>query len=250
MFENNIKFTASKEYINIIDKSLYPQPASKNIPGWFKKLGNNPEKQTAKHCMPFLDTLTTGYILKMPYDLQIKHNLENNQTKQKDAFQKTNQHMWIDTVMKYNINFPKTAQFHPQEQLEGSPLVEKNKNLSFHKIVNPWKIHTPKGYSCLFVSPLNNADDRFSVISGIVDTDTHDIEINFPFVVNGDKYPILETIIKTGTPYVQVIPFKREAWKMNVKSVNNMELIKNKFNFFLSIREFYKNNRWNKKIFK
>tara|TARA_R100000742_G_C4279162_1_gene103090 strand:+ start:1517 stop:2269 length:753 start_codon:yes stop_codon:yes gene_type:complete len=250
MFENNIEFVASQEYIKIIDKSLHPQPALKNIPQWYKKLSNDPVKQTIKHCMPFLDTLTTGYILKMPYDLQIKHNIENTQTQQKDTFQKTNQHVWADTVRKYNINFPTSPQFHPPQQLEGSPLTEKNKNLAFHKIINPWKIQTPKGYSCLFVPPLNNADDRFSIIPGIVDTDAHIIEINFPFVVNSDKYPELETIIKLGTSYVQVIPFKRESWKMSVKPVSNKEPEKNRFNFFSTIREFYKKNNWNKKIFK
>ena len=80
-------------------------------------------------------------------------------------------------------------------------------------LLNPWKIKTPKGYSCLFVPPLNNSDDRFSIIPGIVDTDTFPSEINFPIIINGDKYPVLETTIKKGTPYVQIIPFKRDSGK-------------------------------------
>ena len=55
---------------------------------------------------------------------------------------------------------------------------------------------------------MNNADDRFSIIPGIVDTDTFNQEVNFPFVINGDKYSSLDTIIKKGTPCVQIIPFK------------------------------------------
>ena len=47
-----------------------------------------------------------------------------------------------------------------------------------------------------------------------MDTDFYSIEINFPIIINGDKYPVLETTIKKGTPYVQVIPFKRETWEM------------------------------------
>ena len=38
-------------------------------------------------------------------------------------------------------------------------------------------------------------------------------EINFPIVINGDKYPTLKTTLKIGTPYVQIIPFKRDNWK-------------------------------------
>ena len=63
-------------------------------------------------------------------------------------------------------------------------VVEKNKNLPFHKILNPWIITTPPGYSTLFVPPLNNSDDRFSIIAGIVDTDTFKNEINFPIVIH------------------------------------------------------------------
>ena len=99
----------------------------------------------------------------------------------------------------------------------GCPFVEKNSNLPFYKILNPFRIKTPPGYSCLFVPPLNNSDDRFEIISGIVDTDTFPTYINFPIVLNGDKYPVLETIIERGTPYAQVIPFKREAWQMKIK---------------------------------
>ncbi len=38
--------------------------------------------------------------------------------------------------------------------------------------------------------------------------------VNFPIIINGDRYPNLETVIKRGTPYAQVIPFKRDNWKM------------------------------------
>lgn len=76
----------------------------------------------------------------------------------------------------------------------------KNKNLPFHKIKNPWTIITPPGYSCLFVSPLNNSDDRFTILPGIVDTDKYTLEVNFPFVVNGDKYPTLKTLLKKVLP--------------------------------------------------
>ena len=118
----------------------------------------------------------------------------------------------------YNLN-NETPQIHPSHQLEGSPLLKKNSKenkLPFYKILNPFHIKTPKGYSCLFIPPLNNKDDRFEIISGIVDTDIFQTEINFPFLVNTDKYPSLETTIQRGTPYVQVIPFKRDEWKFKL----------------------------------
>ena len=40
--------------------------------------------------MPFLDTLTSGYLLKMPQDFYVRHNVDNKNEKGesfKDSFQ-------------------------------------------------------------------------------------------------------------------------------------------------------------------
>jgi hypothetical protein len=149
-----------------------------------------------------------------------------------------------------SINLNSGQDIHFIKQVEGSPFIEKNKNLPFYKIMNPWKIKTPKGYSCLFVPPLNNSDDRFSIIPGIVDTDTFPNEINFPIVINGDKYPVLETLIKKGTPYVQVIPFKRDSWKMTISPRKQKEIQNSRIFFGLKILNIYKDKYWNKKSWK
>ena len=155
-----------------------------------------------------------------------------------------------ETLLKMNVHaraHPLDA--HPIFQISGSSLLEKNKFLPVNKFYNPWIIKTPPGYSCLFVSPLNNADDRFSIISAIVDTDTYTQYINFPFIVNGDKYPELDTIVKKGTPYVQVIPFKRDNWRMKVKKIT--EKMKDESRFFQDlIINVYKNKFWSKKSWK
>ena len=102
----------------------------------------------------------------------------------------------------------------------------------------------------MFVPPLNNTDDRFSIISGMVDTDSHPIEINFPIVINGDKYPTLETTIKKGTPYVQIIPFKRDMWKMKVSPRKQNEIQISKIFYGLTILNTYKEKFWSKKSWK
>jgi hypothetical protein len=97
---------------------------------------------------------------------------------------------------------------------------------------------------------MNNHDDRFSIIPGIVDTDTFKLEVNFPFIVNGDKYPVLKTLIKRGTPIVQVIPFKRDRWKMNIENIPKEEKTTNMFFYKKYVIDNYKRLFWNKKSWK
>jgi len=204
MFDKEIEFSVHEDYFAL--KEDYPIPSKLNVPEWYKNLEHTIFDKTVKGCMPFLDSLTAGYILKMPQDFYLRHNVDSENEKGekfKDCFQTFGLQTWRDRICAKLLNLNSGVDVHSIKQIIGSPFAEKNKNLPVHKILNPWKIKTPKGYSCLFISPMNNSDDRFSIIPGIVDTDTFPNEINFPFVVNGDKYPILETLIKKGTPYVQ-----------------------------------------------
>ena len=251
MFDKEIEFSAHEDYFEI--KEDYPIPTKLNIPEWYKNLEHTILNRTVKGCMPFLDSLTAGYILKMPQDFHIRHNVDNKNEKGekfKDSFQTFGLHdQWPILGSKY-INLNSGPDIHSIKQLEGSPFLEKNKNLPFYKILNPWKIKTPKGYSCLFVPPLNNSDDRFSIIPGIVDTDTFPNEINFPIIINGDKYPVLETTIKKGTPYVQIMPFKRDSWRMITKTRKQKEIQNSRLFYGLRLLNIYKDRYWNKKSWK
>jgi hypothetical protein len=251
MFNKEIEFSSHEDYFAL--KEDYPIPAKLNIPEWFKNLEHTFLDKTIKGCMPFLDSLTSGYILKMPQDLYLRHNIDSKNEKEKiikDSFQTFGLYESSDILNAKSINLNSRIDVHPIKQLKGSPLIEKNKNLPFYKIINPWKIKTPKGYSCLFVPPLNNSDDRFSIISGIVDTDTFPNEINFPIVINGDKYPVLETMVKKGTPYVQIIPFKRDSWKMKLRQRKQKEIQNSRLFYGLKLLSIYKEKYWNKKSWK
>jgi hypothetical protein len=251
MFDKEIEFSAHEDYFAI--KEDYPIPAKLNIPEWFKNLEHTVSNRTIKGCMPFLDTLMSGYLLKMPQDFYIRHNVDNKNEKGeviKDSFQTFGLYNQSPILHAKNINLNSGFDAHPLKQIEGSPFIEKNKNLPIYKIVNPWKIKTPKGYSCLFVPPLNNSDDRFLIIPGIVDTDTFPNEINFPIIINGDKYPVLESIIKKGTPYVQIIPFKRDSWKMTVSPRKQKEIQNSRLFYELKLLSVYKDKFWNKKSWK
>ncbi len=249
MFENIIEFKAKKEYLDIKDN--HPKPIKLNIPQWFKDLEHKFPKLTVKGCMPFLDTLTTGYVLSLPQPFLINHNILDDQGNRISKFIPANVVSEFGVLFNLNNRHDQETQLHPEFQVENSSLAQKNKNLPIQKFVNPWIIKTPPGYSCLFLPPMNNQDDRFSIIPGIVDTDKYNNQINFPFIVNGDKYPVLETILKKGTPYVQVIPFKREGWKIKISEYKKDEIVKNSLRYHLSnLIHNYKSNNWQKKSWK
>tara|TARA_R100001440_G_scaffold16293_7_gene27786 strand:- start:7975 stop:8715 length:741 start_codon:yes stop_codon:yes gene_type:complete len=243
MFENKIEFIAHEDYVDL--KQDHPTPIKLNIPKWYKKLEHQIFKKTVKGCMPFLDTLTSGYLLKVAQDYAFKSS-KNEKGEGILEWHPANLDGLQFQEKSINLNSSQPS-LHSTDQILGSQLVEKNNNGPFIKILNPWIIKTPPGYSCLFLPPMNNSDDRFSIIPGIVDTDSFKQEINFPIVLNGDKYPIIDTIIKRGTPYVQIIPFKRESWSMKIKSVTTNQLKKQKMFYELNIIHNYKNNFWNKK---
>jgi hypothetical protein len=251
MFDKEIEFSAHEDYV--AEKEEYPIPIKLNIPEWYKKLSHTYTNRTVKGCMPFLDTLTSGYLLKFPQDMHLKHNVDSINPKGekiKDSFSTFALFEYFNLLSVKSVNLNSNFNVHSTNQLEGSPFLQKNKNLPIYKIMSPWKIKTPKGYSCLFVSPLNNSDDRFSIVSGIVDTDVFPTEINFPIIINGDKYPILETTILKGTPYVQIIPFKRDSWKMSIKTRKQGEIQNSLLFFGLSLLNVYKDKFWNKKLWK
>jgi len=247
MLESRISFSTEKIFEEATD--THPMPAKMNIPQWYKKLSHNAHKKTVKGCMPFLDAISAGYILRLSQDFILKHNQEIDKKEPQTAFVPSLRNMAPPTAGVLNLN--RDPEIHGQLQVEGSPLLEKNMDFHIHKILNPWYIKTPPGYSCLFVPPLNNNDDRFDIISGIVDTDTFPARVNFPFVVNGYKYPKLDTVLKRGTPYAQVIPFKRQGWKMKLSFLETKDApqrhLQNLYKIHSKLVHVYKSFWWNKK---
>ena len=245
MFEKEILFSASEMYLK--NFKAKPEPIKVNIPKWFKDLKTHPTFKTIKGCVPFLDTLTSGYLLKMPIDYHLSFNeetLRNNKLEKYTSLTTVD----FESSLKLKMNIGKTEPHLTEQLSDQCPFPHKNKGYSFQKILNPWTIKTPPGYSCLFLPPLNNTDDRFSIISGIVDTDSFKTEINFPIILNGDKYEKMDTIIKEGTPYVQVIPFKRDSWKMKIRPKKNAEITR--LSAVRSVFHSYKEYFWKKKSWK
>jgi hypothetical protein len=57
---------------------------------------------------------------------------------------------------------------------------------------------------------------------------------------------VLDTILKRGTPYVQIIPFERKNWEMRVETIDSVKKMTNSISFFLDCINVYKNKIWDK----
>lgn len=234
----NISFTS-----NIIDPSLpAPIPASKSIPEWYKNISRyiggekKPPLQgdgtagTIKTCMPVLDAITNGYLILSSSDVYIRKTEEGTY------------YTWANNNL---------VTFHSQEQAVDYPKVkEKLKDENIPKFTNPWIIETPKGYSCLFVTPMHR-DLPFTILPGVVDTDTYFNAVNFPFIPDPD----FEGLIPRGTPIAQVIPFRRDSWNMSIDSIENSKkkqrkLLEIKNTISSMFFDKYKKNFWTPKDFR
>lgn len=202
----NIIFTDVTDGLGVTPK---PVPASQMIPDWYKHTesyiggkkippltaGLSPEGQganvgTIKRCMPFFDAMTAGYILVTPADLYISKDAEGAPV-----------YEWASYDM---------ISFHPIQQ---APIYPNNPTRSkFPKFINPWAIKTPAGYSSFFTTPMHQ-DLPFTCLDAIVDTDKYTAPVNIIFTLKNANF---EGLIPKGTPFVQVIPFKRDEWKMSI----------------------------------
>ncbi|WP_075289320.1 DUF6065 family protein [Pararhizobium arenae] len=178
------------------DEGVIPAPvrAKTALPEWFRKL---PPVDTAhvsatnsgitvKRCMPFIDAMAAGWVIGLAATVRMDIS---------EGGRRVDCGWDFDRTLVSN---------HASHQVAGNPR-EPLPPCKFH---NYWTIRTPPGWSCLFVPPLNRPNGVFEIVAGVVDTDTYQSEIHFPFFATGeDGLHVLER----GTPIVQVIPFRRQT---------------------------------------
>lgn len=183
-----------------------PRPAKSAMPTWFRKLpainaeATSPTNNglTVKRCMPFLDALTTGWVIPLAATVRLEVC---------DDGRTVNAGWDFDREM---------VSYHPEFQIAGHPDAGRPA-CKFH---NFWTIRTPPGWSVLITPPLNRPDPRFEILSGVVDTDTYRSTIHFPFFVRAEDG--LHTIEK-GEPIAQVIPFRRTTGEAEIRAESETE---------------------------
>lgn len=202
---------------------LEPKPASLFIPDWYKK--TPPVSQnilTAKRCVPILDALGAGYMIPLPVDIEWNEQSEGKKWQSNSKIEIISEHHQSQTEM-----------FEIDSSFDTQP----------HKWINNWHITTPKGYSTLFVHPVNRSDLPFYSFTGFVDTDNHPVIVNFPFVI---KKGFVGTI-PAGTPLIQAIPIKRDDWEMSIKDEGKAYSYLKEYEVMNPPFSWYKRKFWSKK---
>ena len=238
MNNKQIEFYCDPGIENVIP---HPAPAKRFIPSWFKNLPDevNFNQLTIKKCVPFIDIMTSGYIIPLWQEL---HFYQYN----KDG-KEIIDYGWSTSV---NNEGNEAVTNHYHYQIDGSCIANKQFGHMPMKFMSPWVIKTPPGYSCLFTAPFNRTDFDFQIISAVVDTDLYFDKINFPFIWTT---PNFHGSLPIGLPLVQVIPFKRTDWKSAVKPLNKKMSEKKKEIFLKRVIRFknmYRELIWNKKQYR
>lgn len=209
-----------------------PKSAKLYIPEWYKdikldkeiKFNNNsePTNINIKSCMPFLDSLSQGYIQETWADLYIKVK---------------------DGVIYTQSTGAELMMMRPSVSLELS------NTLAPYEFA--WKMQwipkMPEGWSVMITHPLNRFDLPFQTVSGVIDSDKfyHTASGNVPFYM-ADGF---EGVIPAGTPMYQIIPIRREFWDSYTIPYSDEDQLKRTAIIRRNFLGVYKKMFWNKKLF-
>jgi hypothetical protein len=210
--------------------SVFPTISKTEIPKWYIDGESNIFENGHKHpglkrCIPFLDALTSGYLLKTSANIYITKNSDG-------------------TIA---INYDETLEdgkplIHERKGKIGNTIPRPEGHLENHLIWTPvWGWKTPKNYSSLIIHPLNRFDLPFTTLSGIIDSDKFFSAGNIPFFLKES----FEGLIPKGTPFAQIIPIKRKKWNAVIDpSLTNFA---QEVSTFFGVNGQYKKKLWQKK---
>lgn len=207
METKKIRFVSNRPWLNEESPSR-PGPIRKTLPDWFRNADRFvPDAETGKPleapdgsgkmptwkaCPAVLDVMGTGYTYKTPCDIEFLLDAAGNIHGR--VLDPQHRIFLVDRE-------PMPQFFHPRGY--------HHKHFAWWA---DWAVELPDGYSALYTHPLNRFELPFLTTSGIVDNDKVHLPGTMPFfVLKG-----VSGILPAGTPYAQIIPFKREHWKSEI----------------------------------
>jgi hypothetical protein len=238
METQQVKFIANKVWLSSESHSA-PKPIIKTIPDWYRKadrFAKDPETgeylveydggkvSTWKACPAIFDIMGSGYSLNTPCDIEIIKGANRLEVKMSNV--------------KYE-GFVTLRSEMPQFE---HPKGYRKDHFAWN---SDWNIKLPDGYSMLYTQPFNRFELPFFTTSGIIDNDKVNHSGSLPFFIAEG----FEGVIPARTPYVQLLPFKRENWQSEHIEQNSMaEILKHKHEISNKYRKrdggVYKNDVW------
>ena len=216
METNKVNFFSNKNWLNSESDSK-PKPIIKTIPEWYRKMdrfAKNPITKdffigedkgkipTWKACPAIFDIMGTGYTYVTPCDLNF--------------FIDKNNKIAVEVEDKKYINF---CSARPKMDGFVTPIGYRDEHFAWFP---DWAMRLPEGYSAIYSQPFNRFELPFLTTSGIIDNDKIDLPGTMPFFISKE----FVGIIPKGTPFVQIIPFKRENWESEITTFTLLEIIK------------------------
>jgi hypothetical protein len=223
-----VLFSCESRLLGVIPN---PVPAIKAAPDYFRQVkpqsDAHPSNGTVKRCVPFLDALSTGFVIPLWCDVYVLARKGE---------------LSID----FPPNFPQgeTLGTHGSMQIPRHPLSSKPYGNMPMKWINPWVVETEPGVSCIFTPPLNHMETRFKLLDGVVDTDTYYNNVNFPFLWTGGDG---EFFIAKGTPLVQIIPFFRGDQQLEVGEIDGSKRQAVLSTLGTKLKNGYRDELWHRK---
>lgn len=191
------------------------------IPAWYKEATGG--TSGLKRCYGLGDYIKVGYTIPLWAKLDIRLPISKLDKGWDARYDLINPRLYeLEMLEEYQFqeHFSREAllgnQF-PAEQAGKCPVaaIKSRENSSYLKLTNPWLFKTAPGYSTLFIHPQWEPNDKYHVMSGVVNTDYYhhcNVVIN---ITTSSEFSI-----KEGTPMLHAIPFKRSD------GIKNSELIK------------------------
>jgi hypothetical protein len=178
-----------------------PIPAVLGLPDWFKAMPQKAfssvlqtEQMTVKKCPPFIDAMTSGFLVPLIADLRVENGTFS-----------WDRDVPSGALMNYSRS---PIDFHDNSQLSGTPFFDEDRFVI--KFTNFWTFEVPAGYSLLITHPFNRHDLPFVTLTGLVDADAYrDNFINFPAHWRDFEFT---GVLPRGTPVAQCVPMRRDAW--------------------------------------
>jgi len=199
---NNIKKIKPNEILlspasaMLLDDSCRPYVNLGNWPEWWKQLQGS--EGSLKRCSGTSDYLATGITIPLWANLHFRPSLDGKNWQAK--FDLTNN---LGDFGIEGFSYSQTGEC-PVSRVKKMP--ESN----YIKVINPWLVKTPPGWSSLFLPPLWDPNPNYTMLPAVVNTDyyhTANMVIN---ILTDEPFEL-----ETGRPMWHVVPFPRtKQWNI------------------------------------